>query len=70
VAFVVDVVLSVIVSLVTRPKPAGELKGLVYSETPRSDLVDEDAASYPWYQRPVPLAGVALVIVIVLNAIF
>jgi solute:Na+ symporter, SSS family len=69
-AFVVDVVLSVIVSLVTQPKPAGELTGLVYSETPRSDLVDEDAASYPWYQRPVPLAGVALVIVVVLNVIF
>ena len=69
-AFVVDVVLSVVVSLVTRPKPAGELKGLVYSETPRSDLVDEDAASYPWYRRPVPLAGVALVMVVVLNVIF
>ena len=30
-AFVVDVVLSVVVSLVTEPKPSQELKGLVYS---------------------------------------
>jgi SSS family solute:Na+ symporter len=69
-AFVVDVVVSVIVSMVTRPKPAEELVGLVYSETPRESLVDADAATYPWFRRPVPLAGVALVIVIVLNVIF
>lgn len=69
-AFVVDVVLSIVVSLVTQPKPAEELTGLVYSETPRSSLVDADAADYPWYRRPVPLAGVALVLVIILNVIF
>jgi len=70
VAFVVDVVLSVAVSLVTAPKPAEELKGLVYSETPREDLVDPDAASLPWYRRTMPLAGVALAMVVVLNVIF
>ena len=41
-AFVVDVVLSVGVSLVTTPKPVSELRGLVYSETPREDLVDPE----------------------------
>ena len=46
-AFVVDIVLSVIVSLVTEPKPASELKGLVYSETPREDLIDPDEAARP-----------------------
>ncbi|MGZ4476523.1 MAG: sodium:solute symporter family transporter, partial [Nocardioides sp.] len=69
-AFVVDIVLSVVVSLVTRPKPDSELVGLVYSETPKESLVDADAAGYPWFRRPVPLAGCALVIVIVLNVIF
>jgi len=69
-AFVVDVVLSVLVSLVTRPKPVVELKGLVYSETPKSDLVDKDATGFPWWRRPVPLAGVGLVLVIVLNIVF
>src|SRR6478672_7085600 len=69
-AFVVDLVLSIVVSLVTKPKPAPELKGLVYSETPREDLVDAHEASYPWYRRTLPLAGVALVMVIALNAAF
>jgi SSS family solute:Na+ symporter len=69
-AFVVDVVLSIAVSLVTRPKPAEQLVGLVYSETPARMRTDPREASYPWYQRTVPLAGVALVIVIVLNTVF
>ena len=66
-AFVVDVALSVVVSLVTTPRPVSELKGLVYSETPREDLVDADEPSYPWYRRTLPLAGVALAKVLVLN---
>jgi SSS family solute:Na+ symporter len=69
-AFVVDIVLSIAVSLVTKPRDPAELRGLVYSETPREDLVDADEASYPWYRRTLPLAGIALVMVIVLNVIF
>src|SRR6478735_5954055 len=69
-AFVVDVVLSIVVSGFTKPKPVEELRGLVYSETPREDLVDPDEAARPWYQRTLPLAGVALVLVIILNVIF
>src|SRR5690349_21948348 len=69
-AFVVDIVLSVVVSLVTEPKPASELKGLVYSETPKEDRTDPHEASHPWYQRTVPLAGIALAMVIVLNVAF
>jgi SSS family solute:Na+ symporter len=69
-AFVIDVVLSIMVSYATRPKPDEELRGLVYSETPREDLVDADERSYPWYRRTLPLAGVSLVIVVVLNIIF
>jgi SSS family solute:Na+ symporter len=69
-AFVVDIVLSVIVSLVTQPKRSEELVGLVYSETPREDLVDPAEATYPWYRRTLPLAGVSLVLVIILNIIF
>ena len=70
VAFVVDIVLSVVVSLVTKPKPAEELRGLVYSETPREDRTDPHEASYPWYRRTAPLAGIALAMVIVLNFAF
>ncbi|MBF6215994.1 sodium:solute symporter family protein [Nocardia puris] len=69
VAFVVDIVVSVVVTQVTQPKPAAELVGLVYSETPKSVRTDPDAATLPWYQRPVLLAGIALVLVIALNII-
>jgi SSS family solute:Na+ symporter len=69
-AFVVDVVVSVLVSLVTRPKPARELVGLVYSETPKEQLTDPDAGRLPFYQSPTKLAGISLVLVIALNIIF
>ncbi len=69
-AFVVDIIVSVAVSLVTKPKPASELKGLVYSETPKEDLVDPDEAARPWYQRTIPLAIIAGVLVLILNFAF
>lgn len=70
VAFAVDIALSIGVSVVTTPKPASELRGLVYSETPREDVVDPRESSYPWYRRTLPLAGIALVLVIILNLAF
>lgn len=70
VAFVVDIVVSVVVTMVTKPKPAEQLVGLVYSETPKEQRTDPDEASYPWYRRTVPLAILAGVMVIVLNAMF
>ncbi|WP_114559648.1 sodium:solute symporter family protein [Desertihabitans aurantiacus] len=69
-AFVVDIVLMVVVSLATKPKPVTELRGLVYSETPRADLVDPDEKSLPVWRRPVPMAILALVLVIALNVVF
>ncbi|MFC2757851.1 sodium:solute symporter family protein [Propionibacterium acidifaciens] len=68
--FVVDVLVSVIVSLCTKPKPVSELVGFVYSETPRSHFKDPEEASLPLLKRPVPLAIIALVLVIVLNIAF
>jgi SSS family solute:Na+ symporter len=70
VAFVVDILVSVLVSLVTAPKPAAELVGLVYSETPAELRTDPAASRLPWYRSPTRLAGVSLVLVIVLNVIF
>ncbi|CAM4021943.1 MULTISPECIES: sodium:solute symporter family protein [Helcobacillus] len=69
-AFVVDIVVSVIVTMVTQPKPAHELKGLVYSETPKADLVDPDEADLPIFRRPIPMAILGLVLVIGLNIVF
>jgi len=69
-AFVVDVVVSYVVSMVTRPKPDAELVGLVYSETPKEQLTDPHEHTLPWYRRTVPLAGLAAAMVIVLNLLF
>jgi solute:Na+ symporter, SSS family len=69
-AFVVDIVVSVLVTQVTAPKPVSELAGLVYSETPKEQRTDPDAHLLPWYQRPGPLAAIALAMVIALNIIF
>ncbi|WP_394274934.1 sodium:solute symporter family protein [Luteococcus sp.] len=70
VGFVADIVVSVLVSLVTRPKPVAELVGLVYSETPASQRTDPNEAAMPWYQRTGPLAALAGVMVIALNFVF
>ncbi|MGY1697376.1 MULTISPECIES: sodium:solute symporter family protein [unclassified Geodermatophilus] len=69
-AFVVDIIVSVAVSQVTAPKPVAQLAGLVYSETPKEQRTDPDAHRLPWYQSPTKLAGIALVMVIILNVIF
>jgi SSS family solute:Na+ symporter len=69
-AFVVDIVVSVVVSLVTTPKPVNELAGLVYSETDVQIFADPESEGKPWYMRPVPLAGVALGLTVILNIIF
>ena len=47
-----------------------DLRGLVYSETPKEMRTDPHEASAPWYRRTVPLAGLSLAMVIVLNILF
>jgi solute:Na+ symporter, SSS family len=69
-AFVVDIVVSYFVSIGTRPKPDEQLRGLVYSLTPRESFHDPRDDREAWYQRPTLLAGIALVMVIALNFIF
>jgi SSS family solute:Na+ symporter len=69
-AFVIDIVVSVLVSIVTAPKPREELVGFVYSETKVPIFADPADAGKAWYLKPVPLAAVMLVFVIILNAVF
>jgi SSS family solute:Na+ symporter len=69
-AFVVDVVVSVLVSMGTRPKPDSELRGFVYSLTPKKDFHDANEGQLAWYQKPTQLAAVSAVMVIILNIIF
>ena len=56
---------TIVVSLLTKPRPDAELKGLVYALTDRPK--DEGLA---WYQKPALLAVVVLTALVVLNWIF
>ncbi len=69
-AFFVDILVSVGVSLVTERKAESELRGLVYSLTPKQDFHDANEGQLAWYQQPTKLASVGLVMVIILNIVF
>lgn len=70
-AFIVDIVVSVCVSLVTRPKPDSELVGLVYSLTPKKDrTASTTGQDSGWYRKPALMAGLVLALTIALNLIF
>ncbi|OXM52786.1 sodium:solute symporter family protein [Amycolatopsis alba] len=70
-AFVVDIAVSVGVSLATTPKPESQLVGLVYSLTPKESLKhDETGDDAGWYRKPGLLAGIVLILTIALNIIF
>jgi SSS family solute:Na+ symporter len=58
-------VLTVIISLVTKPRPDEQLRGLVYSLTPKPK-----EHGLKWYQQPSTLAGVVLAAALILNWIF
>ncbi|GAA1930152.1 sodium:solute symporter family protein [Nocardioides lentus] len=70
VAFAVDIVVSVAVSLVTTPRRYDDLRGLVWSLTPKETFRDEDAETLPWWRQPTKMAAIALVMVIGLNLLF
>jgi SSS family solute:Na+ symporter len=64
-AFVINFVVTVVVSLATEPRPEPELVGLVYSLTPKP--LETHLA---WYQKPSTLAIAVLAVAVVLNVIF
>jgi SSS family solute:Na+ symporter len=64
-SWIVCVAVTVIVSMVTRPKPAEELTGLVYGCT---ELPSE--GDLRLYQRPIFWAAIVAVVFVILNIIF
>jgi solute:Na+ symporter, SSS family len=64
-SWIVCVLVTVIVSLMTRPMAESRLAGLVYGCT---EIPSE--GHYPLYQRPIFWAGVVAVVFVVLNIIF
>ena len=64
-SLIANVVVTVIVSLFTKPKPAAELKGLVYGLT---ELPSQ--SGFPIFKRPLTWAIAVGVAFIALNIIF
>jgi SSS family solute:Na+ symporter len=65
IAWIVCFVVTIAVSAVTKPRALDDLKGLVYSMTPR---VRETGLA--WYNRPVVLAVIVGVMALALNVVF
>jgi solute:Na+ symporter, SSS family len=65
IAWTVCFVVTILVSLVTKPHRDEDMVGLVYSLTPRSS-----ESFGPWYVRPAPLAVVVGIACVILNIIF
>ncbi len=64
-SWLVCVLVTVVISLLTKPRPIGELAGLVYGASPLPEEHDEH-----WYQKPVIWASVVFAVFLVLNIIF
>jgi SSS family solute:Na+ symporter len=65
-AFSACLSVSIVISLLTKPRPEEELVGLVYSMTPRP----APQKDIPWYQRPATLGCIVLFLVLILNVVF
>jgi solute:Na+ symporter, SSS family len=65
VSWIVNFCTTILVSLVTKPKPDAELKGLVYSLTEKPTFHQQK-----WYMRVVPLGLLLLALTLLLNIIF
>jgi len=64
-AFSVNLIVTLAISLVTKPRRESELVGLVYSLTPKP--VESHLS---WWQKPATLAIAVLVLLVALNLVF
>jgi SSS family solute:Na+ symporter len=64
-SWLVCVIITVVVSMMTKPKTDEELRGLVYGAT----VIPDDGATAVWH-KPIFWAGIVAVVFIALNVIF
>ena len=64
-AFSTTFILTILISLATKPKTEPELHNLVYGFT---DIKHDE--NVPWYKRPAPLAVIVIVCLVALNFLF
>jgi SSS family solute:Na+ symporter len=71
VAFGVDFILTIVISLCSEAPDLSKLRGLVYHvPDPDAKPVKVSAADRKWYRRPILLGSGSLVLVIVLDVLF
>jgi solute:Na+ symporter, SSS family len=71
IAFIAACVVAVVVSLVTEPKPAAQLRGLVWKHTPKHlRSPAREAGDSGWYRSPGVVGGGAIAAALLLNIIF
>ena len=68
IAFVVDAVVTIGVTMFTQPKPESELAGLV-AGVPNPNAAPK-VTNLPWWESPKLLGGGALLITLILSLIF
>jgi SSS family solute:Na+ symporter len=64
-SWLVCVIVTVVVSYLTKPRPVAELAGLVYGASPLPEEHDDH-----WYQKPIVWACVVFVVFLAANIIF
>jgi SSS family solute:Na+ symporter len=64
-SWLVCVIVTVVVSYLTKPRPIAELAGLVYGASPIPEEHDDH-----WYQKPIVWACAVFVVFLALNIIF
>jgi len=69
-AFVVDAVVTVVVTYLGQPKPLSELGGLVWGVDDPNAPDPSKAPKLPWWESPMLLGGGALAITLALSLIF
>jgi SSS family solute:Na+ symporter len=70
IAFVADAIVLVVVSLLSKPKPESELRGLVWGLKREEQESDAQAGDSAWFRSPWVLGIGALVLVTILNILF
>jgi SSS family solute:Na+ symporter len=70
-AFLVDAFVLVVVSLVTKPKPTEDLRGLVWGLTRKEEEEENaDQRDRLWWRSPILMGGILLAALVVLNILF
>ena len=64
-SWLVCIIVTVVVSYATKPRPVAELEGLVYGVSPLPQEHDDH-----WYQKPILWAGLIAAGFVILNIIF